>query len=140
MPHSKQTTAAEKQHSQQASVTHGGYAFQARGAAALDQPRRSRLEELKEAVQTREGALDLMRERAANAVMMTELITAYASRQIKAGLPISDIPIIRALPAFYNTAQRALHDLMLFLPNDDKNSLDLNSFEVPGEDNAADHD
>ena len=118
MPHSKEGTEAEKQHSREASMTHGAYAFQARGVAALDQPGRSRLIELEEAVQTREGALDLLRERAANAVMLTELLTSYVSQQVKGGLPLADIPVLRALPAFYNTALRSLHDLLIYSPDD----------------------
>jgi len=109
---------AEIEQRQQAPIKHGAYAFRDRGEQALDQPGRSRLVELEEAVQTREGALDLLRERAANAVMLTELLTSYVSQQVKGGLPLADIPVLRALPAFYNTALRSLHDLLIYSPDD----------------------
>lgn len=108
----------ELQQRQQAARSHGAYAFRDRGDQALDQPQRSRLEELKEQVQERDGVLQLLQERAANAVMVVEVITSHVAREVKLGVPLSDIPILRALPAFMNTAQRALRDLLTVMPDD----------------------
>lgn len=109
---------------QEAAKTHGVYAFRDRGEVALEQPQRSRLEELKDQVRDRTGVLQLMKERAANSVMMVELITSHIAREVKSGIPLSDIPAIRALPAFMNTANRALAQLYSVLP-DDKDILDI---------------
>ena len=106
----------ELQQRQQAARKHGAYAFQARGEVALDQPQRSRLQELKDQVQNRDGVLELMQERAANSVMVTELVMSHVAREVKQGKPLAQITILRALPAFMNTAQRALKDLIREMP------------------------
>jgi len=64
MPYSGKGTEAEIEQREQAARTHGAYAFQKRGEAALERPARSRLEELKEQVRDRDGVLTLMQERA----------------------------------------------------------------------------
>lgn len=107
---------AEIKQRQQATRKHGAYAFQARGEAALDQPQRSRLQELKEQVKDRDGVLELMQERAANSVMVTELVMSHVAREVKQGKALAQIKILRALPAFMNTAQRALKDLIREMP------------------------
>ena len=106
----------EHKQRQQAARKHGAYAFQARGEAALDKPQRSRLQELKDQVQNRDGVLELMQERAANSVMVTELVMSHVAREVKQGKPLAQITILRALPAFMNTAQRALKDLIHEMP------------------------
>jgi hypothetical protein len=115
---------AEMEQRQQAARSHGAYAFRDRGEQALEQPQRSRLEELKEQVQERDGVLQLLQERAANAVMVVEVITSHVAREVKLGVQLSDIPVLRALPAFMNTAQRALKDLIDLMP-EDKDVMDI---------------
>ena len=100
MPYSGEGTEAEIEQRRDAARTHGAYAFRDRGEQALEQPQRSRLEELKEQVRERTGVLQLMQERAANAVMMTELVTSYIAREVKMGVPLSQIGAVRSLPAF----------------------------------------
>ena len=124
MPYSGEGTEAEIEQRQIASKTHGAYAFERRGEAALNQTGRSRLQELKDQVQDRQGVLGLMQDRAANAVMMVELLTSYIAKEHKAGKPLSRIGALGRLPAFMNTAQRALKDLLVVLP-DDKQILDI---------------
>ena len=124
MPYSGKGTDEEITQRQEAARTHGAYAFRDRGEQALEQPQRSRLEELKEQVQERAGVLTLMQERAANAVMMAELVTSYIAREVKSGIPLSQINAVRVLPAFMNTANRALAQLYAMLP-DDKDVLDV---------------
>jgi len=120
MPYSGEGTEAELEQRQQAAKTHGAYAFERRGEVALNQTGRSRLQELKDQVKDREGVLVLMQERAANAVMMVELITSYIAKEHKEGKPLSRIKTLGSLPAFMNTAQRALKDLLTVLPDDDR--------------------
>jgi len=107
---------AEIKQRQQAPRKHGVRSFQVRGEEALDESGRSRLEELKEQVQDREGVIALMQERAANAVMVTELVMSFVAKELKAGKSLSSIPIFRSLPAYMNTAGRALKDLANEMP------------------------
>ena len=108
---------------QEAPLKHGAHALDHRGETALDTSGRSRLEELKDTVQYRDGVLDLMKERAANAVMMVEMMTAYAAKRHRDGVPLDRIPVLKSLPAYMNSAQRALKDLLQYMP-DDKDVLD----------------
>ena len=126
MPASKTEglTDSEIDQRQQAAKSHGAYAFERRGEIALNQTGRSRLQELKDQVQDRQGVLALMQERAANSVMMVELITSYIAKEHKSGKPLSHIKPLGSLPAFMNTAQRALKDLLSVMP-DDKQVLDI---------------
>ena len=125
MPASKTEglTDSEIDQRQQAAKSHGAYAFERRGEIALNQTGRSRLQELKDQVQDRQGVLALMQERAANAVMMVELITSYIAKEHKTGKPLSHIKPLGSLPAFMNTAQRALKDLITYMP-ENENALD----------------
>ena len=119
MPGASKRTEAEIEQRQQAARKHGAYAFRERGESALNPPQRSRLQELKDQVREREGVLDLLQERAASAVMMVELITSYVAEEHEAGKPLSRIKTLRCLPAFMNTAQRALKDLIGLMPEGD---------------------
>ena len=114
---------AELEQRQQAARKHGAYSFQDRGKAALEKPQRSRLQEIKDHVQDRDGTLELMKENAANAMMITEMVLSHISRQAKTGVQLEKIGGLRQLPAFMNTAQRALRDLMNLLP-DNQDVLD----------------
>jgi hypothetical protein len=98
---------------------HGAFSFRARGEKALEPAERSRLQELKETVHTRDGALSLMQERAANAIMLVEILTAYAAKEHAAGTPIENIKVLGYLPAYMNTCQRMLKDLLQHMPKDD---------------------
>jgi hypothetical protein len=127
----KEKMSQEELHQrQEAHRKHGAFAFRDRGEEALEKPQRSRLQELKDQVQDREGVLELMQERAANAVMMCELMTSHIAKEFKQGVKLTEISTIRSLPAFMNTAQRALKDLVSVMP-DDRDTLDaLNVLEA----------
>ena len=130
MGYSGKGTEAEIEQRQEAAKSHGAYAFRDRGEETLTVSTRSRLEELKEKVQDRAGVLELMQERAANAVMMVELVTGFVGKEVKSGKQLSQISALDRLPAFMNTAQRALKDLISVMPND-KDALDaLNVLEA----------
>ena len=116
-------TEAELEQRQEAAKTHGAYAFERRGEAALNQTGRSRLQELKDQVQDRQGVLALMQERTAGALLMVELLTSFVAQEHKRGVPLSDIAALGRLPAFMNTAQRALKDLITHMP-ENENILD----------------
>ncbi len=101
-----------------AAKKHGMYGFQSRGEAALKKPARSRLIELRGQVQDRSGVLDLISENAVKAVMLVELLTSYIYDQKTSGVQLDEIPALRILPGFMNSAQRALKDLISLMPSD----------------------
>jgi hypothetical protein len=101
---------------QKAARKHGAYAFLGRGEAALEPVQRSRLQELREQVQTKDGIVEILQDRAANAVMMVEVVTSYIASQIEAGKTLEKIDVLGKLPAFMNSAQRSLKDLIEHLP------------------------
>ncbi len=93
-------------------ITHGAFS-----KAASEQPeRRGRLAELSEQVENREGLIDLLEDRAVRAVMICEVIESYVITQKQSGIRLDDIPVLKALPAFMNTAQRAINSLLDRLP------------------------
>jgi len=118
-------TDKELQQRQQAARTHGAHALAARGEEALDETGRSALAELREKVQTREGVLELMQERTAIACLIADVVTSYVSKEQQAGVPLTEIPIAKTLPAFYNTAGRLLKDLLAELPKGPQNLPEL---------------
>jgi len=55
--------------------------------------------------------------------MMVEIVINHVAKEVQAGRSLSNIPALRSLPAFMNTAQRSLNDLMALMP-DYKDVLD----------------
>jgi hypothetical protein len=102
---------------QSAAKTHGAYAFQARGEASLEPTGRTRLAELREQVQSREGVMDIMQQKAADSVLLFELVQSFVASEAKAGVPLDEIKALKALPAFLNTMQRALVSLISLMPD-----------------------
>ena len=131
-------TRSEKMTNNKNAVKHGVRAFQARGEQALTSTGRSRHSELRELVQSREGIVELLQQRAADAVMVVEMAISYVAKQTQDGHPLADIPVMRALPAYQNSAVRALHTLADMMPKD--KDIDINTFEVTDEDKSTDHD
>jgi hypothetical protein len=99
-------------------IKHGAYSFRAHGESALSESGRSRLAELREQVQDRTGLLALMEEKAADAVLLFEIVQSYVAGQVKQGVPLGEIPALNRLPAFANSMQRALANLWAIMPND----------------------
>jgi hypothetical protein len=100
-------------------ATHGAYAFRDRGEEALQPSNRTRLAELREVVQDRQGVLDLMQEKCADSVLLFEIVQSHIAREIKKGRSLDNIPSVKALPAFMNSMQRALKDLISLMPSND---------------------
>lgn len=99
---------------------HGVYSIRDQGEAALEKADRSLLMELEEKLATREGIESQLRRRAALAVIMVTKIEQYVEAQIDSGKPLHNIPILKAWPAFQNTAGRALKAARETLPNNDR--------------------
>jgi hypothetical protein len=111
-------------------VKHGADAYKAHGEKALDHSGRTRLMELREQVENREGVLSLMQQKAADAVLLFELVQGYVAGEVKAGTPLGDIPALARLPAFMNSMQRALTTLITLMPKEDER-IDLNELLRP---------
>jgi hypothetical protein len=125
MSRKKTLTEADRRQKQQASRTHGLYAVRDRGEAAMTNPQRSRLQEIKEQLESAEGIRQMMQERTANAILLVELATSYVADEHKAGIPLDEIKVLKALPAFMNTAHRQIRDLLDVMPADVVESAEL---------------
>lgn len=109
---------AEHEQRKRAARKHGIDAYQAHGESALDAPERSRLVELRDAVQTKRGIVDLMQERAASAVLVVELAESWVRKELEAGKPFDEIQLLRRLGTYQETARRALGDLLKASPDE----------------------
>ncbi|MDP1715986.1 MAG: hypothetical protein Q8L41_14695 [Anaerolineales bacterium] len=105
-------TDQELEQRKQAARTHGAFAIMAHGEKALTEEQKPLLVELREKVQDREGVLELSRDLAAKSVLIAEILTSYIIEEAKAGVPLEEIAALNKLPAFYNSAQRALKNLL----------------------------
>jgi hypothetical protein len=128
MPASKKglSEAEIKQRSEagQASKVHGAYAYQARGDQALEPNKRGRLAELAELASDRAGLISLLQERVTRSIMMCEIIESYIVQEKQLGKSLADIPILGKLPAYQNSAQRAIASLVSLLPKSNEDALD----------------
>lgn len=67
-----------------------------------------------------------MRERAASAVLIVEIAEGYVAKEAQSGKALDQIPLMKQLAAFQNSAQRALSALYAALP-DEERVLDLDA-------------
>lgn len=118
MADNRKITQKELTQRQDAARSHGFYAFQARGEAALDAPQRSRLQEIREQVQDNQGILDAMIERTAAAVMLAELAEAWIRDQAERGVPFDQMTMLNRISNFQETARRHLLQLSQMIPKD----------------------
>jgi len=123
---------AELEQRQEARRSHGAYAFQGRGEQALEPSKRSRFVELQEQITDKGGVIGLMQDRAIKAVMVCELIESYIGEEVEKGAKAPDIPALKSLPAFWNSAQRALSSLLSVMDDTDK-PLDITDLMKGGE-------
>ena len=115
----RMTKAAIEQR-QQANRQHGTYAVRDRGNSAMTDGQRSRFAELQEQFFTRGGVVDAMRDHAVNSLLLAEIAQGYVIEEHKAGIPLDEIALLRNLPAFWNSAGRALKNYLDTIPDDSK--------------------
>ena len=122
MPASKsgELSEAELEVRRKAARTHGAY------SKTMTPERATQLAELEDALSTRPGLVAIQNEQTAKAVAVLNVAMSYAIQQHKDGKPLERIPIFKVLPAFMNSAQRALRQLHDMLP-DDRDILDATS-------------
>jgi hypothetical protein len=114
---------AEHEQREQAARKHGAFAFRDRGEDALQPTQRSRLVEINEQLQERPGLVALAQDRALKAIMICEILESYVTEEAQSGKPVHEIPALKVLPAFWNSAQRALAAVIALTP-DRKNVVD----------------
>ena len=107
-----------KEQRAQASRKHGVYSIRDQGQAAMDAPQRGMYAELQDRLSDRAGIVDVLKEQAANSVIICRVATDYIARQRKLGVDLDEIPLLRAIPAFQNSAARLLAQLLAASPND----------------------
>ena len=119
---SRDYTVSEKVKEQraQASRKHGAY------SKKMTPEKAARLALLEDELSTRPGVVAIQNEQTARAVQVLNVAMSYALQQHQAGKPLDKIPVFKMLPAFMNSAQRALKQLHEMLP-DDQDILDVTS-------------
>ena len=113
LPGYKQTmTENALRQRQEAPIKHGVY------SKKMTSEKASTLAALEDRLSTRPGLVEVQRDQAAKAVQMANAIMAYVVKKHKDGTPLDRIPAINKLPAFMNSAQRALKQLHDMLPDE----------------------
>ena len=62
--------------------------------------------------------IEIAQEKAADSVLLFEIVQSYVAGEVKKGVPLADIPALKVLPAFMNSMQRALTSLISIMPKD----------------------
>jgi hypothetical protein len=115
----KQNMTDEKiEQRRQAPLKHGTYAIRDRGEAGMTNEQRGLYVELQEQLSTPAGVRQAMIEQAAQSLVLYRAATSYVSQQNKKGVPLDQIALLRAIPAFQNSAARQLAQLLAALPDD----------------------
>ena len=126
-------TAKEIAQRQNAARTHGIDAYERRGESALDDPQGKRLETLRLMAQTREGVVEMLKERAARAMLIAEMAEDWVQKELDRGVKFDEIGLLKRLGTYQETARRALMALFAALPNYSK-AMDITDFMRGGGD------
>ena len=136
-------TVTEKAREQRrlAARKHGAWSILERGPDAMDNEQRSMYAELQEQLSEHAGVIDALRDQCAQSIMVAQVAADYVSKQAQSGVPLDEIRLLRALPAFWNSAARMMGALLALLPaeKDDAGVLDLLNKYKEGEDDASNH-
>jgi hypothetical protein len=97
-------------------LKHGVYSIRDHGDRVMTPAQRSVKAELLEQLDTREGAIAALKDQAIETFILAGVAQAYVVQQHEAGVPLDDIPLLRALPAFWNSANRALKSYIDVIP------------------------
>ncbi len=103
---------------QDAARLHGVYAFRDRGPSALQAEERGTYAALQDQLSTRPGAIEALQEQATQTMLLAEIAQSYCVRQHRAGVDLDKIALFRSLPAFWNSANRALKTYLDVIPDD----------------------
>ena len=137
----KTYTVTEKAREQRklAARKHGAWGILERGPDAMDAEQRSLYAELQEQLGEHAGVVDALRNQCAQSILVAQVAADYVAKQAQAGVPLDEIKLLRALPAFWNSAARMMGALLAILPaeKDDAGVLDLLNKYKEGEEDAS---
>jgi hypothetical protein len=114
----------ELEQRQKAARKHGVYAVMGRGVDALEPHQRGIYAELADQLSTRQGAVEALRDAAIHTVLLAQIAQSYCIEQFQQGKSLDKIALLGKLPAFWNSANRAIRAYYDVLP-DEKDILDL---------------
>jgi hypothetical protein len=116
---------------------HGVFALRDNGERAMTAEQRKTAGQLKRQLESREGVVDALRDAATQTVILASVAQQYCVDQHQAGRPLDDIALLRSLPAFWNSAGRALKTYLDSLPKDSPDAIDLDELRRQyGDDNS----
>lgn len=118
-----QMSEAELAQRHEASRKHGVYAIQQHGETAMTEDQRSVRNELLDQVKTKEGAIDVLREMAIDALLLSKVAQDAVIQEHDKGKPLGEIPLVARLPQFQNSAARILTAYISTFKDDDKNAI-----------------
>ena len=121
---SRKITASGIAQRANANLKHGVYRLRDSGPGSLDAEKRGKYVELQDQLSSRQGVIETLREQACQTMLLAEIAQSYIVEQKQAGKSLDDIALLRSLPAFWNSANRALKTYFDVLPDDEKR-LDL---------------
>lgn len=104
----------------QNAATHGVY------SKDVTPERRSARMELSEQLETRDGVREALKDMALDTLTMARAAQSYCIKRYGDGAHLDDIPLLRALPAFWNAAGRALKAYLDALPPEPDDVIDIN--------------
>jgi len=134
MPYGKGSEAELRQ--RQAPRSHGVYAIRSHGEKVMTPEQRSARQELSTEIQTKQGAVDTLRDLAVDAIMLSKVAQSYVIEQHEEGKNLDQIPLARALPAFQNSASRILGQYLQYMP-DESSIIDVTEM-LRGKDSEED--
>ncbi len=111
-------TDEAREQRQEATREHGVYSVRDRGVDAMTLSQRSMYVELKEQLETPDGTLEAIRDLATNSLLLAKIAQSWCIEQHKEGVPLDKIPLLKALPAFLNSASRQLKAYFAMIPKD----------------------
>jgi hypothetical protein len=101
------------------SLKHSVYRLRDQGPDSLSSEQRGKYAELTEQLSTRLGAINALREQAIQTMLLAEIAQSYCVSEYKTGKVLDDIQLLRSLPAFWNSANRALKTYLDVLPKEE---------------------
>lgn len=97
---------------QEAPLKHGVY------SKKITPEKAAKMAELESQLSTRPGVVNAMIDQAAKAIQVANVAAGYVAAKHNEGIPLDRIPLAKSLPAFFNTANRALGQLFSMLPDE----------------------
>lgn len=112
----RKITIEALQQRQRAARKHGIRAYQVRGDESLTPVQRSRLAELFDNTETREGVIQMVRERTTQALLICEMAESWMRSQAELGVAFDKQTLLRRISTYQETARRHLALLWVMLP------------------------